>query len=862
MNMNIKKVLCTLTIILLVFACKKDRNIDPDKEDPDTSTPVNIDLKVAKVTLPTGSTYSLAGHELMSFGVIQPVATDGSTKTANIEGAINIAQLFDKDNNPIMMGFVTDESATISAESTAKVLLYYALGTAFQADTVKQFFLEKIDQEPRVSQWINGFVEQWKANPKLLAGYSHIASLDAFMKEFIDSSPTKNLRTGELKMGTTRTSDITVDVTDVRSGIQVSPLDGELSKIKITNRYRRRAYAFVYKTGYKVQTPQGLKYEEIISPKIPESQVADMDLLINPASGMTSVTGSLIKSAQGKGIDFAVVDNGPLTLELKDTEEEAIYKVRVVGAGNRKGSTSMTKAEADKVKRLILETFALDFLMPGIGMGIGKMDEADKNKYIEAVDALLKVLPGVYDELNKGDFAAAFWSVVETAGSELGNKAFEEMFKYLANKVASGEGAKELAKKATNGLKALDMAMQAGDWGRIGGEFLVSSQLDEWVVTARASKVRLKPKESAIVVGGASQEIEADIVNLDEAQANGLRFEWSTDGKYGYIQDTKNNSGNSFENDLTKVRYRTNVSATQLSDGDNWENIYVKAYLGTELIGLDTAKINVRKASYIIKPFGITLTGKKIEGYSDDKLSSTKVTLYLDPVNSSIKPLYAYTDREFKIIWTTPGKHGGLSTAERPGIPRKSLTLYEDEEVTYECTDDVTRTGREEIWVRIYSRERGTDGDYEFFDEVKGSIDINNDPKKRIIYLPGKAVQGHKIFKEEPLYDRYGQLHYSARGYSGNIASFKPEPDDAHYSVTFIYQNSTYGVGSWRVGQDLSGWGSGYGPAEVWFDGSTYYPADIGSWYVAPWYPGEPKPKEYNLENNPGSICRVTITLK
>lgn len=847
-------------LLLAMVSCKKDKTGEID-EDGTPSQPVNINLKEADIALPAGTSYDLSGHTLMSFGAVQPVGKDGKTKAADIPKSINVAYLYDKDDNPVMAGFITDNVATISVESTAKVALYYGLGTVFQPDTVREIFIEKIGQEAWAADWINSFVDQWKTNPHFFSEGAYAASLKSLLGRMTDTDEPTDIRKIE-KIAANRTSDITVDNGDVRSGIQLSAVDGEFSKIKITNRYRRRAHAFIYKTKFK---PVGDKvYKGIIPDPISETTVADKDLLIGATSGITGITGSLGKVAQGKGMDFAVTSNGPIELELGTHEEEAIYKVRVVGPGGKGPDANMTRDEVAKLDRLIIETFAFDFLMPAIGMGIGVLDESQKDIYIEATDAFLKVVPGVYDELNKGDFKAAIFSVMETAGTEAVNIGLQKLYEKLQGSASVGDGAKAFAKKVANQLNVVDKALQVSDWGVITGEFLVSKRMDEWEVTARASNVSLRPETYVLQLGG-QHDLEASIQNVEEWKLPNLRFEWKTSGKYGYIADRTGEEGSSFESKKRQIYYKTNVYSDQLGDYDNWEYVYVKVYHGEDLVGLDTAKINVKKTAYAIKPSGITLTGRKVEGYSESKRSSNRVNLYLEPVNRNIPSLWADTERDFKIIWSTAGKHGGLSAVEGGGKPLTSVTLYEDDGVIYECTDDETRTGTEEIVARIYARPAGTQDAYELYDEVKGKINIDNDPKKRIVHLPVKLMTGDKVFYEEPFKDSYGNTYYSHRCYAVLGATFSPEPDDAHYSWRITTAIGHSDGNSWSVGQDMSHKGWGYGDAAEFFNGSTYtLSTGLGSWAVGPYYPdgGSDPSCNYTSGDAPDATCILIVTLK
>src|SRR5690606_39803060 len=67
-------------------------------------------------------------------------------------------------------------------------------------------------------------------------------------------------------------------------------------------------------------------------------------LTVGPTEGITSVFGSLIKQVKGDGMEMAVKEAGPLSLQLSEDEDVAVYWLRIVGPGNQ--SNSMIKSDA------------------------------------------------------------------------------------------------------------------------------------------------------------------------------------------------------------------------------------------------------------------------------------------------------------------------------------------------------------------------------------------------------------------------------------------------------------------------------------------------------------------------------------
>lgn len=146
-----------------------------------------------------------------------------------------------------------------------------------------------------------------------------MSSLNAMLKGVIGEPKVLNIRG--------RTSDVQVDANDIRSGIQV--FEDGLGQISIKNIYRRRAYAFIYKTKFKKEG--SATYTDISPVNLYK------ELPVDATSGVTSTVGTVVSWGIGKGLDFAATKNGPVTLDLNDDESEAIYNVRVIGPGGGGG---------------------------------------------------------------------------------------------------------------------------------------------------------------------------------------------------------------------------------------------------------------------------------------------------------------------------------------------------------------------------------------------------------------------------------------------------------------------------------------------------------------------------------------------
>lgn len=630
-------------LVLLVFtfaACKKTDNpgTDPTQPMPDPTQPVlNLTLKEVSVIVPPNSSFKPAGNKVFSFGTEQTIDASGKSKVTFEKGSSTLAYVFNENNKLVLAGFITDSTNVISPATTAKVLLYLGYNIPLQPDTLSVYFLNNIDKLPAAKEWEKEFETLFLSDPLSLSNKSFVAPLKARMAKMIDQTPAIDIRG--------KVADIQVDNNDIKSGLQISN-DG-LSKFKITNNYRRRAHAFLYKMSYKDMNGLPTQLKNLIT----KSTQAEMNMSVDPVSGITGFLSEIGKNIEGKGLESFSVTSGPFPLELQDNESEALYKVRVVGPGGPSKLT-LTADEEKKEALLEMETFLFDLVIPAVGLAtsLPKQDKfggisvgTDPYSGADGMITFIKSMPDVYGEIKQGNYQMALEKLFLNVYNDVTGSAMNRLYGYALGKRLTGE----VRTFFTNNFKQLlavlqmtDAALGASDLVRVYLNIKASYWLEEWEIKARSGQVKLEPKNS-VVVPYQQQKLTAQIKNLTQT----AYYEWSTTGKYGKLTDTKGHTDLvSFSSSDKDVFYVSRASTASLSDGDNLEYIYVTAFAGGIKVGTDTAVINVKKDRYIMKPVGITLSGKGI--------AKNEVKLYLENPDGSntIKPS---NDVSYKVIWNT-----------------------------------------------------------------------------------------------------------------------------------------------------------------------------------------------------------------
>jgi hypothetical protein len=786
---RISRLSIPLIISLVLFCCKKTDAPTPPVVPP-VDTPTAYKTKEVTIVLPQGVKLDLATSTVQSLSVSTKVSAEGKSKAAFNQGYPNIAYVFDKDKRIVLAGFITDSSATISAASTAKVLLYFGYATMMEQYELTKIFINQIDGIKGTNEWYTTFENLFKADPLVLDKGSFVAPLRSAIRKISAGRKMNGLPLSQTggRSNAKLIADITVMDNTEKSGLRIhSP---SLSKISFDNNYRRRAHAFLYKVK---STMDGGTVKET---PVASNSFAEVDTTIDPVGGFTSFTGVLGAWIEDKEIEFATLTAGPVTLKLNDDETEAEYKLRIVGPGRPGTNKTISEQETLKLTQLEIETLALDFLLPVMLEVVGNKDDlalidgsrhvtGQIEDFLEKTTAILKITPGAYEEVRKGNYDMALRKIMEGMYSELLAAKYEELVKLTAGileiiaqqkyYISPHADIFKDAEKKVKILKLIDLGLFANDLARMGAHIVKSSQLEEWVVKARTPKVTLNPEKSE-VVPLMQQKITCVIKNFNPAGGDTHAFyEWSTSGKLGKISDTKGHTNlTSFASADQEVYYNCTARASDLKDGDNFEYIYVKVKFGSDIIGYDTAVINVKKNRYQMLPAGVTLTGKKYSGSRNDVLMSLK---RIDKAAG----IGADPNIDYKIVWTIGGKYGKISG---PGVNgATTITLYNNESATYECTDDQTKEGTENIQASIYMKQK-SETEYILYDQVVGSVKINNDDKKKILHIPFSFLHGDKKSGPFTSYPS-GNTYYSYVCWKGQTVSIPEDTTAKSYSVKF-----------------------------------------------------------------------------
>jgi|GEM_PF-2871646 len=720
--------LLLLTFFLAINSCKEveDPDIQPVIEDPvddpDTGGVSGFPTIPITVKIPEGMNAGLEGALLYSGIISHPVQANGNSKATVKEGDYTLAFLTNSEDKLMMMGFVGNEKTEISAQSTAEALLYMGAGLYVYGNQVKEKYLTESGSLEELTKLTTDVENKLKTNHLALDQGLFEPELRAVIENFGESGETVDIR-----------SRVINTEPDIKSGLQVSEKD--FQNITITNRFKRRAHAFLYKESFK---DRNREQTILIRQSEYSGQLqAKSDHKVDPIINIDGFLGSLKNVVKQGGMKFAVTETDPINIPLETDESQAIYKVRVVGPVWGKTTFAMTREEEKKAIDLTWKTTFYDLVWPAISELTGgfadviKEDSEELAKVFSHMGGLIGKMESIdefsrYGDLKKFSLEMLDF-IVGTKADDIMKENLEKLLikAYEIKYGNSGPGFEDFSKKgATRALKVADLALKAINTAWLGIDINRANMVEIFKVEANDIPFKLEPKNSGVSV---NEQKELTITKLGQLPNNQSYWvKWWTTGEYGVMRDKEGRAGKEIETNFTEMFYRAISNPSQIDENAE-DMVYAEVFIkdGEQLtsIGLDSARVKVKPINLEIKPSGTTLS--PING------GTNEVKLYVETAGSA-KKLENTDEYEYRYEWGTIGDYGmfgGYSVTEN--------TM--DNLVRYVALDEEVEKAEEEIFVRVYRLEKGTTEE-KFYGEAKGIVRIENDENWKILYVPLQVV--------------------------------------------------------------------------------------------------------------------------
>ena len=721
------KIKYTFLVIALMsvffFSCSEPEEpadlLDPGKPIKEANLAKTVDVQI---TLPAGTVIDLAKSTLSTGLMTFPVDASGKSKAVLPDGVTRLAYLFDDGNNLILMGVINGENKEITAETTAQAIFYLGAGIFYYPTEIGNEFLNQSKKLPGFEGFSKKVTEGVTSDILYLQNLKYESDLTKLMSEYTKKSEVINIQSRKIE----------VDPNGFQSGIRVYEFDPQ--NIKILNRYRRMAQAFIYKTAYKTK---GSKDETVIIRNFSPSQKADKTTEIESPKFLKNLLGNFDDLIDGRGIQTGEKETVPIQLAIAENEDEATYKVRVVGTSIDANSTgSLTEDELKVWKELMVKQFFYDFFEPVISETFSEVKKIQDGTFgLDVFQSFLAKAPEVASSIEKGDFKTAFENSLRSMVSDAAGKELQDnLIKKAVDKFKDNQDVAwvtadrdyltaEAKSRYAKTLVTVENIMKKIPMDRLNRDMSMANQMDVFTAKSIRGDVKITPKNETTVI---HQNVPMK-ASTDTKLSAGQKFlyKWSTTGKYGLMTATGGKKGVQIETDTPDANFRSEAKAGDLGE-NNYEKVKVELFTvqgNTQtLVGEATATINVKKLKLEMKPNGITLSGKQKQS----------VRLYLER-SDNVNDIVSTSALEYKVEWSTEGKFGMFDG-------KNTIATTRGNAINYQALDGDIKEGVEEIKASIYFRVPGS-GDWTLREEVKGKVNVNNDPKKIILNMPVTAKE-------------------------------------------------------------------------------------------------------------------------
>lgn len=703
-----------ITLFTLNLSCSKDD--DNAKEQEQQSD--DFQLTDIKVILPEGANLDLTKTKVFAYSEKFDVSSNGDSKIYFNGNSRSLAVLLDDKDQPIIMGFITDTKKELSIKSTVEASYYFGSGAIFQPEETRENFFEKSEQLKGFSEFTEETSALFKSNVNFMASENFTKALKERLDAFTSDRDTIDIRSNKT---------LVIDKNNIKSGLQIEEVDFE--NILVVNNYRRRAHGFIYKTDF---TNLAGNRTTLVNDIVADKPTSKSDFIIKPTQAIRGFTGVLQDWAAGT--DFAVTRSDAQKLELNDDEKEATYKVRVVGPSFL--PDNITNFEETKLRRLEWETLGYDLVLPLMLDAVGHakilkgLDETKFKPFLDALITFASSIEAVNEPLKQGDYSKAMTELLFVMGNNQNSDQLEDMVKALIDgilEVAEGAGSTLSVQQSSTVMASIrslfifvettDILLKLVDYKRIVFNIGGSNMLEEWEVKAKKTDVTLTP-QFPMAFPFIEKPITATIKDTKIVSGQIFQYEWKTSGKYGILKDDEGREGTSIDIGSTEnqniVKYLSTSNEEDLPE-DATDTVIIDAYIKEGVnktkIGSDTITVSVRPYKFVIKPDGVTIQG------------GTDLKLYIEKPDGT-NLISSNPELDFKIVWTTPANHGALNGTS------DNYTTYNDNKMIYSCYDKTAMNSQETVSARIYGKLKSA-SDYNLYDEITATINIDNDPNKK-----------------------------------------------------------------------------------------------------------------------------------
>lgn len=273
--MKLSSALLMLLVLLLgLNSCKEtEETTQPIGQNPGPDSPLpdeggeDTDLPTVDVNILIPEGLDLSGG-IVSTGLMDfSIDPTGNSKVVLPPGVSRIAFVFDKEENLVLMGQISNDQKTIGVASTSEVLAYLGMGMWYFPKQVQQEFFQSMDKIAAIAEFITQITGLAGSDPYFLEKGLFQDALEELTNSIERDTDLIDIRSRQ----------IDVDRTGKASGIQIYENDPQI--IKIQNYYRRLAKAFIYKHAF-IRKGDEENTLQIVKENIRGNDEADQDVSV------------------------------------------------------------------------------------------------------------------------------------------------------------------------------------------------------------------------------------------------------------------------------------------------------------------------------------------------------------------------------------------------------------------------------------------------------------------------------------------------------------------------------------------------------------------------------------------------------
>jgi len=577
-----------------------------------TSSPLpdqTVVEQAGAVELPAG----VVAAEVVSALGTAPVV-DGAFTVRRFAAGRQLVIAVSADGEPLLMGWLGPEHATLSARTTAEVLAWTATGAFTAPPALAPRVQDALAEAPELDPVADALSAALAAQP------GGLTTPDAAVNDALTTATTALLAPeGPPRRGLP--NGILVNPADEKSGIRLEQ-DTGFNSLTLVNRYRRPGFAFVDRVSYvegdeEVPSPKEIARVAVPAVKGLEGGIGTLSQILNATQGTGGFSGS-------EEVAYVPRRLAPIDVPNVSGAKRTRYRVAVVGPGARDGDFSeLTETEVGQQEQTTLSfvlkdvvlPIALNVLVPSSQLDEYLGHELAKSLVQDLGNLFTTQLPAFWERMRARDVRGAALVAVNALGSSASVRdvAFElirERFYDLSTPEgdAAFARASTLAERYAAVTGALDLALTALDSLVIGAAIGDSAAAETWTVDVADGVVRLEPATTTLAPGDVVT-LKAHVVDAGEGAV--FEYRYSTAGVAGKLQGA-NAGGTAVTSSVDAITYDAVEPGEDVVTVDVYQiDLSARPYVGTAeaTVVVEGSGLVVTPASPEVAPYGTeTLT--------------------------------------------------------------------------------------------------------------------------------------------------------------------------------------------------------------------------------------------------------------